>query len=181
LLRLVATLVRPTSGIISIDGIDAVRLPLAARRKIAYVRGDLIPAERLRVDEYLWFVARARGGESSRRRIAAMGELCGLTLSTALDRLPDDGRAALAIAAALIAGADVLLLDDPLAGILDPVRRERLAEALRAARAQGTTMLVAGRPDELSAMSSRIVTLEHGQMREGLSSLRQPGEVTWAR
>ena len=182
LLRLVATLIRPTAGAISIDGIDAVRFPLAARQKVAYVSRELFPVERLRVDEYLWFAARARGGESSRQRIVEVCEQCGLVPSTALDRLSGDGRAALVIGAALIADADVLLLDDPLGAIQDPSRRERLAEALRATRGRGTTMLVAAsRPDELSAMSSRIVTLEHGQMHEGLQSLRQPGEVTWAR
>jgi ABC-2 type transport system ATP-binding protein len=179
---MVATLIPATSGVISIDGIDVVRFPLSARQKIAYVCRDLILARHLRVDEYLWFVARARGAASSRQWIEEVSEQCGLTPSIPVDRLTDEGRAALSVGAALVAGADVLLLDDPLGGIQDPVRRERLAAALRAARGRGTTMLVAAsRPDELSAMSSRIVRLEHGQFHEGLPSLRQPAEATWAR
>jgi len=182
LLRVMAALIPPTSGAVSIDGLDAARHPVAARRKIAYVSRQLLVPERLRVDEYLWFVARARGRDASSQRVTTVSEQCGLAPSAAADRLTEDGRSALAVGAALIASPDVLLLDDPIGAISHPDRRERLAEALRTAREHGTTILVAASgPDELSALSSRIVTLEHGQVQEGLPSLRQPGEATWAR
>ena len=182
LLRVTAALIPPTSGVVSIDGLDATRRPVAVRRKIAYVSRHVLVVERLRVDEYLWFVARARGSEASSQRVTTVSKQCGLATSTAANRLTDEGRSALAIGAALIASPDVLLLDDPIGAIQDPERRERLAEALREARERGATMLVAASgPDELSAMSSRVVTLERGQIQEGLPSLRQPGEATWAR
>ena len=181
MLRVVATMIRPTTGSISVDGIDAVRDPVAARRKMLYVSPDAVTGARLRVDEYLWFVGRARGRSVPDRHVAEACERCGLARGSDVDRLPAGGRAALAIAAALLVATDVLLLDDALGTVPDAGRREQLADALRAARGRGTTMLVVSNgPDELSVMSSRIVTLERGQLQEGLPALRQPGEVSWA-
>jgi len=181
LLQIIATLVRPTSGSLSIDGVDAARNPVAARRKVVYVSPEALAGSRLRVDEYLRFVARTRG-TSSDRRVTEACEQCGLAPSAAVDRLTSDGRATLAVAAALVAAPDVMLLDDALAAIAEPERRERIADMIRQARAAGTTMIVASNgTDELSAMSSRIVTLGRGQLQEGLPALRHQGEAIWAR
>jgi len=53
------------------------------------------------------------------------------------------------------------------------------------ARVEGGLALLTHRTEEsakeIAELSSRIVTLEHGQVQEGLPSLRQPGEATWAR
>ena len=181
LLQVIATLIHPTSGGLSVDGIDGVRDPVAARRKMVYVSPDILTGTRLRVDEYLWFVGRARGRSVSDRHVAEACDRCGLARGSDVDRLSPDGRAALAVAGAVVVSTDILLLDDALGAVPDVARRERLADALRAARARGATMLVASNgPDELSAMSSRIVTLERGQLHEGLPALRQPGEASWA-
>lgn len=181
LLRVIATLIRPTSGGLALDGIDAVQNPVASRRKVVYVSPDILPGTRLRVDEYLWFVGRARGRSVSDRHVVEACDRCGLTRGSDVDRLSPDGRAALAVAGALIVSTDVLLLDNALGAVPDAARREQLADALRAARARSATILVASNgPDELSAMSTRIVTLDRGQLREGLPALRQPGEASWA-
>jgi len=181
LLRVIATLIRPTSGGLSIGGIDAVKDPVSARRKMVYVSAGTLTGTRLRVDEYLWFVGRARGRSISDRHVSEACDRCGLARSSDMDRLSPDARAALAIAAAVLVSTEVLLLDDVLGGVTDAAWRERLADPLRAARARGATMLVVSNgPDELSAMSSRIVTLERGQLHEGLPALRQPGEASWA-
>ena len=181
LLRIIATLVRPDAGSVSIDGVDTARNPVAARRKVAYVSPEMLAGSRLRVDEYLRFVARARG-TSSDRRVAEACEQCGLAPAAGVDHLTSDGRATLAVAAALVASPDVMLLDDSLAAIAEAERRERIADVIRQARAAGTTMIVASNgTDELSAMSSRIVTLGRGQLQEGLPALRHQGEATWAR
>jgi ABC-type multidrug transport system ATPase subunit len=181
LLRVIATLIRPTSGGLTVDGIDAVRDPVAARRRMVYVSPDTLTGTRLRVDEYLWFVGRARRRSISERHVSEACDRCGLARSSDVDRLPPPGRAALAVAGAVLVSADILLLDDVLAGVLDTAWRERLADALRGDRARGATMLVVSNgPDELSALSSRIVTLDRGHLHQGLSALRQPGEASWA-
>jgi ABC-2 type transport system ATP-binding protein len=181
LLRIIATLVRPDAGSLSVDGVDAARHPVAARRKMVYVSPEPLAGARLRVDEYLRFVARARG-ISSDRRVEEVCEQCGLAAAAAVEHLRFDGRATLAVAAALVAAPEVMLLDDSLAAIAEPERRERIADVIRQARAAGTTMIVASNgADELSAMSSRIVTLDGGQLQEGLPALRHQGEAIWAR
>jgi ABC-type multidrug transport system ATPase subunit len=118
---------------------------------------------------------------SSTQRIAEVSERCGLRPRADVDSLTSDARAALAIAAALVASPAVLLLDDALGAVRDPERRVGIAEALREARSRGATLVVASNgSDDLTALSSRIVTLERGRLDEGLPSLRRSGEATWA-
>ena len=91
LLRVIATLIHPTSGGLSVDGIDGVRDPVAARRKMVYVSPDILTGTRLRVDEYLWFVGRARGRSVSDRHVAEACDRCGLARGSDVDRLSPDG------------------------------------------------------------------------------------------
>ena len=60
LMQLLATLIRPTSGTIVIGGLDAVTEVYRVRRLLAYAGPTRILPNRLRVDEYLRFVAGAR-------------------------------------------------------------------------------------------------------------------------
>jgi ABC-type multidrug transport system ATPase subunit len=181
LLRVIATLIRPTSGSLSIGGIDGLKDPVAARRMVWYVSPDAIAGTRLRVDEYLRWIAAMRGRKAP-RSVTGIARSCGLDPAADIGRLTPPARATLAIAGSLAASADVLLLDDALGAIADSELRMRLADAIREARASGSTLIVASAgTDELSAMSSRILTLERGQLHEGLSSLRHQGEAAWAR
>src|ERR1700731_3307463 len=68
LLRILATLMRPTSGRVAINGLDIASDLFQARPLVAYAGHDLIDGNRLRVDEYLRFVA------SARKRPAASAE-----------------------------------------------------------------------------------------------------------
>ena len=180
LLRIIATLVRPTSGSVAVDGVDVVRNPVAARRRLAYVSADTIIGARLQVAEYLGFVARSRGVRQL-HRLAEITRRCGLSPLADVESLPAPAKSTLAVAAALVAGPDILLLDDALGAVDDSEQRAAIADAIREARTNGTTLLVASNAtDELSAMSSRIVTLERGQLHEGLPALRHHGEATWA-
>ena len=60
LLRIVATLVPPSSGSVKIDGLDAVRDVYRLRPRLAYVGTESVEPERLRVDECVRMVLTAR-------------------------------------------------------------------------------------------------------------------------
>ena len=76
LMQILATLIRPTSGTIVIGGLDAVTEVYRVRRLLAYAGPTRILPNRLRVDEYLRFVAGARHQPSAGAGIAA--DLVGL-------------------------------------------------------------------------------------------------------
>src|SRR5438874_130779 len=66
LLRMIATRVRPTSGSIEIDGVDAVRHGYRLRPRLAYVGGDLVGADGLLAGEYVHLVLTARRRSATR-------------------------------------------------------------------------------------------------------------------
>jgi ABC-type Na+ transport system ATPase subunit NatA len=133
LLRVLATLVRPSSGSMRVSGVDAIADPFAARRRVAFAaagpagdaggnsdyRNGLDP--RLTVEEHLGFVLAARriAGEGGSRRGAAVSDITsriGVRRGLALGALPADERTLVGIAACVLSAPDVLLLEEPAAG-----------------------------------------------------------------
>ena len=70
LLKMLATFLYPTSGRLSVDGLDVVRRPLEVRRKLGYLPGDTPLYEEMRADRFLEFIGRARGLHGDRLREA---------------------------------------------------------------------------------------------------------------
>ena len=177
LLRVIGTLVPPTTGDVLIDGINAVTGTTVARRRIAFVSGEVVCGSGLRVDEYLDVAARTRGG-AARHRIAHAVETCQLEAGADVGRLSAHDRLALAMATALVVAPPVVLIDD----LATREPSELLTDAVGKLREHGATLVIAcDAQSELSALSTRIITLERGRVREGLPTLYQSGEVAWAR
>lgn len=162
LMQLLATLIRPTSGTIVIGGIDAVTDVYQVRRLVAYAGPARIQPNRLRVAEYLRCVAGARRQPSAIADVAA--DLVGLNRNAPIETLADDLRGGLALAAAIAAGAGVLLLEQPFTGI-DAPARDRVYEWLVAARQRGTTIIVAG-DEHVAGLCDRTVALRNGRIVE---------------
>ena len=158
LMQLVATLIRPTSGTIVIGGLDAVTDVYRVRRLVAYAGPTRILPNRLRVDEYLRFVAGARHQPSAAAGIAA--DLVGLNRDVPIEALADETRGRLMLAAAIAAGAGVLLLDHPFDN-LDAAARDRVCEWLVAARQNGTTIIVSDN-EHVAGLCDRNVVLRDG-------------------
>jgi len=164
LLRILATLVPPSSGRVDIGGLDVVRDIYRVRRIIAHAGGARIPGERLRVVEHLRLIAAARRQSPSTATSAA--DLVGLNPDAHIDTLPNGMWQRLPLAAALAAAADVLLLDAAFHA-LDAPARTRVAEWLARAREGGTTIVVAANEDDdVSDVCQRTVRLDAGRIVE---------------
>jgi ABC-type multidrug transport system ATPase subunit len=162
LMQLLATLIRPTSGTIVIGGLDAITDVYRVRRLLAYAGPTRIVPNRLRVDEYLRFVAGARHQPSTAADIAA--DLVGLNRNAPIEAIADEARGRLTLAAAIASGAAVLLLHQAFDG-LDAPARDRVCEWLVAARHRGTVIVVS--ENELVAgLCDRNVVLREGRVLE---------------
>jgi ABC-2 type transport system ATP-binding protein len=170
LLRILATLVRSTSGRVEIDGIDIASDTFRARPLVAYAGHERIDGNGLRVDEYLRFVAFAR--KRSVSSIEPVTALVGLEARMPIDALSPDVQPRLALAAALIAAPAVLLLDEPFR-LLDTNAHAGVAQWIRAARDAGTTIIISGRAtDDVSEVCQRVARLEAGRVVELAASRR---------
>jgi len=176
-LRMLTTLLKPTSGTAIVAGADLHADPLGVRRKIGYVAQSLGPVgsglivdslvrEELILQARLYRVPRQ---EAAARAEALIGqlELTGLE-DRVVKTLSGGQRRRLDIALGLIHDPLVVFMDEPSAG-LDPQSRYNLWEHIRRLRAErGTTVfLTTHNLDEADALCDRILVIDHGRIAAG--------------
>ncbi|MFO0724486.1 MAG: ABC transporter ATP-binding protein [Myxococcota bacterium] len=135
LLKILATLIRPTSGQASVQGLEVTQDPAGVRQRIGYVLADERSFFwRLKTRENLRFFAALEGivGRAAEDRIRALAALVGLTeeLDRDFQDLSTGQRQRLAIARGLLADPPVLLFDEATRS-LDPGRAARLRRIIR--------------------------------------------------
>jgi ABC-2 type transport system ATP-binding protein len=168
LLRLLASLDRPTSGRVAIHGYNSVRRARAVRDRIGYVPEEPMLYDGLSAEQYLQFVGRARGLGKEVRQVAVdtLLQVVGLDERRWRDinSFSPGERRRLALASALVHEPDVLLLDDPLRG-LDGFARLEQIEVLRELHRLGSTMVLsATRPEDLLEVCENVAVLRDGAM-----------------
>ena len=163
LIRMAATLARPSSGRLRYRGVELKHAVPAARGWIGFASHQSLLYPELTVRENLNFHRRLHG---ARTDIGALLETHGLApVADVPARHLSRGTAQRAtLARALLHQPDLLLLDEPFAG-LDGAARERLAGMVRAARERGAAVLFAthdvGRAVELA---DRALVLQRGRV-----------------
>ena len=164
LLRILATLSKPTAGLVRVAGLP---LPAAAgevRRRLGVVAHHTLLYGDLTAEENLQFYARLYAVRDAQPRIAAVLEQVGLARRRHdLVRTFSRGmQQRLAIGRALLAGPEVLMLDEPYTG-LDPQAASMLDELLRDARLDGRTVLLTTHDlARALALADRVAILARG-------------------
>ncbi len=169
-MKMVNRLVEPTSGTVTIDGEDVMRLPpVELRRRIGYVIQQVGLFPHMTVGENAAVVPRLLQWPNVRirDRVDELLDLVGLDPATYRDRYPSalsgGERQRVGVARALAADPPVMLMDEPF-GAVDPIRRERLQnEFLRLqAKVRKTIVFVTHDVDEAIKMADRIAILQRG-------------------
>jgi daunorubicin resistance ABC transporter ATP-binding subunit len=168
LVRILATLVEPSSGRATVLGHDVVREPLAVQRRIGLAGQFAAVDEELTGRENVEMIARlyrlAKG--EARRRTADVLER--FDLVDASDRrvstYSGGMRRRLDLAAGLIGRPPVLLLDEPTTG-LDPRARQELWRIVDELRRDGTTVLLTTQYlEEADRLAQRIAVVDRGRI-----------------
>ena len=169
-MKMVNRLIEPTSGRITIDGDDVMRLPaVELRRRIGYVIQQVGLFPHLTIGENVAVVPKLLRWKETRirERTDELLELIGLAPAEYRDRYPAElsggERQRVGVARALAADPPVMLMDEPF-GAVDPIRRERLQnEFLRLQdRVRKTVVFVTHDVDEAIKMADRIAILRTG-------------------
>lgn len=133
-LRILAGYLAPTSGSVRVAGYDVATHSLEVRRRIGYLPESVPLYPEMRVAEYLAFRGRIKGLRRARlaARLQAVVEQCGLGGCTKqlIGTLSRGFRQRTGLADCLLPEPEVLLLDEPLAG-LDPAQVEAVRKVLR--------------------------------------------------
>lgn len=167
-IRMMATLLEPDRGRVSVDGIDVVEFPSEVRKLLGFMPDSFGVYERITVDEYLEFFAAAHGLKlaTRRRTIDACIELTelGAVRDRLVQVLSKGMKQRLAIARTLLHDPKVLILDEPANG-LDPRARIEMRALIEDLQRLGKTILLSSHIlTELSDMCSSVAILEKGRV-----------------
>jgi heme exporter protein A len=166
LLRLLAGLLRPTSGRILVDGKPARHDP-RFRRRLGYVSHEALLYGHLTAVENLLFYASLYDLDRARERVEAMLEEVGLAWvgSRKVHAFSRGMVQRLTLARALLHDPEILLLDEPHTG-LDPQAAEQLGEILQRFRGRGGTLLVATHElHRIPGLAERVLVLSGGRLK----------------
>ena len=168
MLRMLATLLEPTSGDARIAGESVRRNPMAVRRVLGYMPDAFGVYDDMKVWEYLDFFGRCYGLTPARRRrmIGDLLELVDLVekRDAYVASLSRGMQQRLCLAHALVHDPSVLLLDEPASG-LDPRARVELRELLRELRKLGKTIVISSHIlPELEELRTSVAIVDHGRV-----------------
>src|SRR5712692_3990722 len=166
-MRVITGYLPPSSGKVRVAGYDVVEEPLEAKRRTGYLP-ELPPVyPDMTVVEYLAFVARIKGvpRREIKKRIGETSERVAITDVQArqIGKLSKGYRQRVGLAQALIHNPDVLVLDEPTAG-LDPKQIIETRELSKGLAGQHTIVLSTHILPEVSKTCQRVVVINAGKV-----------------
>ena len=167
-MRILATLLKPTSGTATIDGTDVVKDGTAARKLIGYMPDFFGVYDSLKCWEYLDFYGRCYRIPAGERRTMTEQLLDLVQLKDKreeyVESLSRGMKQRLCLARSLIHDPKLLILDEPASG-MDPRARADMKTILRTLREMGKTVLISSHIlPELSEMCDSLTILDHGKL-----------------
>jgi ABC-type multidrug transport system ATPase subunit len=167
-LRCLATLLRPSSGSVSICGLDVTAEPLAVRSRLAFLSSSMGLYARLTPLELIRYFGRLHGLDEGtlERRVAQMVELFGLSgfAHRQCGKLSTGQRQRVALARALVHDPPVLILDEPTHG-LDVLSGQAIYDFIRRERGRGKAILFSTHQmEEVELLADRVGVLRGGRL-----------------
>jgi len=165
-LRMIATLIRPDHGTITVAGIGTQEDPIAVRRKLGYQTGDTGLYERLTPVEFLQYAGELHMMDRStlRRQIDSVVERFGISefAHRPCGTLSTGQKQRVTLARTILHNPPVLVLDEPTNG-LDIVSSSFILTTIRELAAAGTAVLFSTHiMGEVELVADRIVIIDHG-------------------
>jgi ABC-2 type transport system ATP-binding protein len=161
-IRLILDLIRPTRGRIEVFGRDP-RKNVSLRRRIGYLPGDLRLYEHLTARELCVYFGHLRG-LAAPGRAEKIAERLELPLDRSIGSLSKGNRQKVGLVQAFMHGPDLLVLDEPTAG-LDPLIQRVFYELIADARAAGATVFLSSHVlPEVQHVADRVALIREGQL-----------------
>jgi len=169
LMRMLAGVLRPDAGEITLDGVDVLADPEAAKSRLSYMPQRFGLYEDLTVDENIFFYAELFGVARKARqaRAAELLEAAGMApfRRRLAGKLSGGMKQKLGLVCALIHTPAVLLLDEPTTGV-DPVSRRDFWGILYNLRESGVTILFSTAYMDEAERCSRLALMHAGRVHD---------------
>jgi ABC-2 type transport system ATP-binding protein len=180
---MIAGFTTASSGRITVAGFDMATQNEHAARKIGYLPEIPPLYDTLDVSQYLRFVAKAKGipRREVRSELDRVAAACRLeaVLDREIHKLSKGYRQRVGLAQALLGKPEVLLLDEPTAG-LDPAQIQETREVIRSFGEQHAVLLSTHILPEVTLICRRVAIINHGRLLaiDSPSSLQRASEQT---
>ena len=164
-IRCILDLSHPTSGSVSVLGLDSHRDSLAIRRRIGYCPGDLALWSHLTGRQVVDYLANLRGGVDE-TAVAVLAERLNADLSKRCSDYSSGNRQKVGLIQAFMHRPDLVILDEPSAG-LDPLVQQELQRLIAEVRSDGRTVLLSSHTlSEVERVADRVGIIRHGRLVE---------------
>ena len=173
-MRLLLDLIRPTSGSARVLGLDTRTESLEIRRRVGFLPGDLALHPKLTGRAMLDHLAQLRGGVDPRVR-DSLAERFDADLDRPIRQLSTGNRQKLGLIQAFMHEPELLILDEPIAG-LDPLVQQSFHALLGEVSAEGRTVFLSSHTlSEVERVTHRLAILRRGRLVvvDSLESLRR--------
>ena len=167
LMRIMTDLLKPSTGRVLLDGKDIAVLGADFRRRLGYLPQDFGFYPNYTAEQYLLYIARLKGLTrfEAKKQTSDLLEMVGLyeKRNQKMKGLSGGQRQRVGIAQALLGDPDILVLDEPTAG-LDPEERIRFRGIISNLSRQKTVLLSTHIVSDLEAVANEMILLKKGQV-----------------
>jgi putative ABC transport system ATP-binding protein len=183
LLSMLGALLRPSSGVISLNGaviseMKEDRLPAFRLRQFGFIFQDFNLLSALTVLENVAIVAELAGIHGGEARRKARELLTGLGLGARLHFLPEKlsggEKQRVAIARALINEPAIILADEPTANLDSKIGHEIMRLLRDIAKVQGRSVIIVSHDQRIQDIADRVLWLEDGRFQETVTMATDP-------
>jgi len=166
-MRMLTCFLNPTGGTATVAGFDIIEQPMEVKKRIGYLPETPPVYQEMRIGEYLSFVGQLKGltGSSLRSRVDYVCERCSVAdvRNKLIGKLSKGYRQRVGLAQAIIHNPDVLILDEPTAG-LDPKQINETRDLIKSLAGDHTIILSTHILPEVSQTCEQVIIINKGKI-----------------
>jgi ABC-2 type transport system ATP-binding protein len=166
-MRMLTCFLPPTSGSVAVSGFDVLEKPLEVKRHIGYLPETPPLYPEMRTGEYLTFVGKIKGlrGPDLAKRVGYVLDRCAIAdvKDKVLGKLSKGYRQRVGLGQAIIHNPDVLILDEPTAG-LDPKQINETRDLIKSLAGDHTIILSTHILPEVEQTCEQVIIINKGRL-----------------